>query len=80
MQIAHGLHEKTRSKQQIELSPVNIEVIQKPRAEFLGNVDLRNDTCVYGVGDFAGANNILNGDGIYRTIKQLIKLCKELAS
>ena len=28
-QIAHGLHEKTRSKQQIELSPVNIEVMKK---------------------------------------------------
>lgn len=58
----------------------SIEVIQKPRAEFLGNVDLRNDTCVYGVGDYAGANNILNGGGIYRSIKQSIKLCKELAS
>lgn len=30
-QIAHGLHEKTRSKQQIELSPVNIEVMKKFR-------------------------------------------------
>ena len=28
-QIAHGLHEKTKSKQQIELSPVNIEVMKK---------------------------------------------------
>ena len=28
-QIAYGQHEKTRSKQQIELSPVNIEVMKK---------------------------------------------------
>ncbi|MEE1282962.1 MAG: NAD(P)/FAD-dependent oxidoreductase [Acutalibacteraceae bacterium] len=55
-----------------------IEVIQKPRAEFLGNVDLRSDTDVYGVGDYAGVNNILNGGGIYRAIKQSVNLCKEL--
>ena len=30
-QIAHGLHEKTKGKQQIELSPVNIEVMKKFR-------------------------------------------------
>ena len=28
-QIAHGLHEKSKNKQQIELSPVNIEVMKK---------------------------------------------------
>ena len=28
-QIVHGLHEKTKSKQQIELSSVNIEVMKK---------------------------------------------------
>ena len=28
-QISHGLHEKSKSKQQIELSPVNIEVMKK---------------------------------------------------
>lgn len=30
-QIAHGLHEKTKSRQQIEMSPVNIEVMKKFR-------------------------------------------------
>ncbi|MCC8028269.1 MAG: hypothetical protein LIO75_00425 [Lachnospiraceae bacterium] len=30
-EMAHGLHEKTKSKQQIELSPVNIEVMKKFR-------------------------------------------------
>lgn len=55
-----------------------IEVFQKPRAEFLGNVDLRSDDDIYGVGDYAGVNNVLNGGGIYRAIKQSINLCKEL--
>ncbi|MCX4269173.1 MAG: hypothetical protein OSJ62_11010 [Lachnospiraceae bacterium] len=48
-----------------------IEVILELRTEFLGNVDLRNNKDIYGVGDFTGVNNILNGGGIYRLIKTI---------
>jgi len=52
------------------------QVVSKPRGEFLGNVDQRNlyGNRFYGIGDFAGTNNIKNGGGILSAIKSAIAL------
>ena len=53
--------------------------VQKPIAEPLGNIDLRNKIPLThnGLGDFAGCNNIKNGGGIYRAIKSAIQFCNQ---
>lgn len=49
--------------------------VQKPSAEFCGNIDLgkKEQIIVDAIGDFAGMNNIKNGGGIYRAIKSAIQ-------
>lgn len=59
--------------------PSGYQVISKPQAEFLGNVDQRslygND--LDGIGDFAGTNNLKNGGGIMQAIHSAIDFAND---
>lgn len=53
----------------------NYTILQKPTAEFCGNVSLNliEKFPCDAIGDYSGTNNILNGGGIYRAIKSALK-------
>lgn len=56
--------------------PFGYQIVSQPKGEFLGNVDQRliYKNNFYGIGDFAGMNNIKNGGGILPAIKSAIIL------
>ena len=51
------------------------EYLRKPKAEFLGHYDQRNDGLYMkdGIGDFAGCCNPVNGGGIHYAIKSAVE-------
>lgn len=59
--------------------PFGYQTISQPKGEFLGNVDQRliYKNNFYGIGDFAGMNNIKNGGGILPAIKSAIILANK---
>lgn len=59
----------------VESNFCNYTYIQRPMAEFCGNVNISIEEKIItdAIGDYGGNNNIINGGGIYRAIKSAIK-------